>query len=122
MKPGPSIPSPSLTPPPAWRLVKPGAATIDNGRSNKAGRLRGHLGAAHTVTPAITSAVFAGPLLIWLAGQGASRLPYLLIITAIEGRLRNQCRWIKLRAEEERKHHQHQDIGWNGVPWDTIML
>lgn len=31
------------------------AARIDIGRSNKAGRLRGHRGAAHTVTPAITT-------------------------------------------------------------------
>lgn len=31
------------------------AARIDTGRSNKAGRLRGHRGVAHTVTPAITT-------------------------------------------------------------------
>lgn len=46
----PRAPSPRL------EISQRGAARIDTGRSNKAGRLRGHRGAAHTVTPAITTA------------------------------------------------------------------
>lgn len=45
----PRAPSPRL------EISQRGAARIDTGRSNKAGRLRGHRGAAHTVTPAITT-------------------------------------------------------------------
>lgn len=62
---------------PRLEISQRGAATIDTGRSNKAGRLRGHRGAAHTVTPAITtfrsalpSLSFPNPLtfLSWLHG------------------------------------------------------
>lgn len=51
-----------------------GAARIDAGRSNKAGRLRGHLEAAHTVTPAITtSCTTPRPLLTYLYNNGNKR-------------------------------------------------
>jgi len=52
-----SPPSPPLSPspPPSLRLeISPRRAVrIDTGRSNKAGRLWGHRGVAHTVTPEI---------------------------------------------------------------------
>lgn len=43
------------SPSPRLEISQHRAAWIDTGRSNKAGRLRGHRGAAHTVTPAITT-------------------------------------------------------------------
>lgn len=53
---------PSLSP--RLEISQRRAARIDTGRSNKAGRLRGHRGVAHTVTPAITTSSPAPPCLI----------------------------------------------------------
>lgn len=70
LNPGSSIP-PTPTPlSPRLQISQRRAARIDTGRSNKAGRLRGHRGAAHTDTPAITtsSPALPTPPLTYLSG------------------------------------------------------
>lgn len=113
MNPGSSIPALHLSP--RLEISQPGAAAIDTGRSNKAGRLRGHRGAAHTVTPAITTTARQPPQIPSCLSVGASRLAYLLIITVIKGGneqgLCNHSRYITLSAKEG----GGQDIVWNDV-------
>lgn len=72
------------SPSPRLEISQHRAAWINTGRSNKAGRLRGHRGAAHTVTPAITTSrpSLIHPLLTYLSWLHG--LLDLLIITVIK--------------------------------------
>ncbi len=93
------------------------AARIDTGRSNKAGRLRGHRGVAHTVTPAITTSSPHPPPLRHTHNLSvrASRLAWFI---------NNNC---NKRGNEQRLHNhstnvmvcalvvrwKHRDTVWN---------